>query len=107
MTEEFTEATQKPATISFFAHEQEVNRQERHIKRLIKALIVALVLMFASNIAWLAYESMYDTVSYAQDGAGVNNINTGTQGDVLSGAEAEDQAGEEALQSTGSESPQS
>jgi hypothetical protein len=61
-------------------------RHERTLKRLIIALIVTIVLLFASNMAWLYYESQFDTYSYEQDGAGLNNINTGEQGDIY-GAE--------------------
>lgn len=80
--------TPKPETVPYFAYEGEINRQERHIKRLWIALIVAIILIFASNGAWLLYESLYDTISYSQDGAGLNNINTGEQGDVY-GADSE------------------
>lgn len=72
----------KPETVPYFAYEGEITRQERHIRRLWIALIVAIVLIFASNGAWLLYESLYDTISYTQDGAGLNNINTGEQGNV-------------------------
>ena len=67
---------------------------ERHCKRLFIALMVSIALIFASNGAWLLYESLYDTVSYAQDGRGINNINTGTQGDIMDGAKSTDQAPE-------------
>ena len=81
-----------PETISYYAHEEEVFRMERHSKRLFIALIVSISLLFASNMGWLIYESLYDTVSYQQDGAGINNINTGKQGDVTTdGAETETQ----------------
>lgn len=80
----------KPESVPYFAYEGEITRQERHIRRLWIALIVAIVLVFLSNGAWLLYESLYDTISYSQDGAGLNNINTGEQGDVY-GAEDENQ----------------
>jgi hypothetical protein len=42
--------------------------------------------MFASNALWLYAWCQYDytseKVTYSQDGEGLNNINTGTQGDV-------------------------
>lgn len=76
-----------PENISYYEHEEEVFRMERHCKRLFIALILAIVLIFASNGVWLLYESLYDTISYAQDGQGINNINTGTQGDVVDGTE--------------------
>lgn len=69
-------------TIPYFIHEYEIYRMERHNKRLFIALLVAIILLFATNGAWLFYESMFDTISYSQDGEGLNNINTGTQGDI-------------------------
>ena len=85
-----------PETISYYEHEEEVFRMERHCRRLFIALMVWITLLFASNVGWLIYESMYDTISYQQDGAGVNNINTGKQGDVITdGAETENQSAQE------------
>ena len=81
-----------PETISYYEHEEEVFRMERHSKRLFTALIVCIVLLFASNVGWLVYESLYDTISYTQDGAGINNINTGEQGNVTAdGSDAENE----------------
>ena len=72
--------------VPYIVYEATQARNERTIKRLIIALIVAIALLFASNIAWLYYESQFDTYSYEQDGEGINNINTGEQGDIY-GAE--------------------
>ena len=82
------------APVPFYAHEAEVERQERHIKRLWIALIVAILALFLSNAAWLIYEAQFDTVTYAQDGEGINNVNYGEQGPLNNGAESQDQAGE-------------
>ena len=56
------------------------------------ALCLSIVLVFASNVGWLIYESMYDTISYDQDGSGLNNINTGKQGDLIREPEIKDTA---------------
>ena len=76
------ENTPKTEMVPYIVYEGDIARQERHIKRLWVALVVAICLIFASNGAWLWYESLYDTISYEQDGAGLNNINTGEQGDI-------------------------
>lgn len=76
--------------IPYFVHEGEMARAERHIKRLWIALIVAILIAFVSNIAWLIYNSQYDRTLYSQDGEGINNINMGTQGDLTNGAENSD-----------------
>lgn len=61
-------------TIPYVVHESAMEREERHIKRLIVGLILAIVLLFASNLAWLYVWQSYDFESYAQDGQGVNII---------------------------------
>lgn len=83
-------------TVPYIVHESAMARNERHIKRLVIALIVAVVMIAVTNIAWLYYESQFDTMEYSQDGAGINNINTGEQGNILNGTEVE---GEEKTES--------
>jgi hypothetical protein len=75
--------------IPFAAHEAEVSRQERQIKRMWIALIVLIGLLFISNMAWLIYESQFETISYdyTQDGEGTNII--GDSNEVNNGAEIE------------------
>lgn len=68
--------------VPFIVHEGIVSRQERTIKRLVIALIITISLMFVTNCIWIYYEMQYETVTYNQDGEGINNVNTGTQGDV-------------------------
>lgn len=69
-------------SVPFIVHEGIVSRQERTIKRLVIALIIAISLMFVTNCIWIYYEMQFETVTYSQDGKGINNVNTGTQGDV-------------------------
>lgn len=80
-----------PQTISMYEHEEEVYRMERNCKRMFITIIILIVLLFSSNAGWLIYEGMFDTISYSQDGEGINNINTGKQGDVIDGAETKNQ----------------
>ena len=67
---------ERTAQIPYFAHEGMMARQERTIRRLTVALIVTIVLIFASNVVWLIYMSGYDVEAYdySQDGEGVNII---------------------------------
>jgi hypothetical protein len=66
-------------------------RNERTNKRLIIALILAVILMFASNAIWLYAWCQYDYSStseetiYQQDGQGTNII--GNTNEVNNGAE--------------------
>lgn len=58
-------------------------RNERTIKRLIFAVILCVILIFASNAAWLYAWCQYDYTSeetvYQQDGEGVNIIGSGNE----------------------------
>lgn len=62
--------------IPFIVHEAEVSRFERHIKRLWIALIIAVLAIVITNIAWLVYINQYDFADYqyTQDGKGINII---------------------------------
>ena len=88
---------EKIAMIPYIVYESAEARAERTVKRLIIALIVTILLLFASNAIWLYAWNQYDyvseteteTVTYKQDGEGYNNINTGTQGDVTNGADVQ------------------
>lgn len=81
---------EKMMTIPYIAHQSAAARQERQIRRMWIALIIAIAMLFISNIGWLIYESQFVTVSYEQEGDGVNNVNVGEQGDINNVAESED-----------------
>ena len=69
-------------SVPFIVHEGIVSRLERTIKRLVIALVICIILMFTTNCIWLYYEMQFETITYSQDGKGINNVNTGTQGDI-------------------------
>lgn len=50
--------------IPYIAFEAEMSRHERTIKRLLVALVTAIMLLFISNIAWLWFFNQFD---YASD----------------------------------------
>ncbi len=77
--------------ISYIVFEGEMARAERHIKRLWITVIVTILLLAATNILWIVYEMQYETVSYSQDGEGINNVNIGEQGDLNNGTESNSQ----------------
>ena len=82
-------------SVPYVVHESAMARQERQIKRLWIALIVAISMLFASFALFVWYESQFETMTYEQDGEGINNVNYGEQGDLNNGAESENQAQEE------------
>ena len=76
---------EKYMQVPYPVFEGEMAREERHIKRLWIALLVAVLLIFASNAVWLYEWCQYDYVSaetstvYQQDGEGVNIIGDGNE----------------------------
>lgn len=66
--------------IPYIVHEAAMARNERNLKRLVTALIIAVCLIFASNAIWLYCWMQYDytstesVVEYQQDGQGLNII---------------------------------
>lgn len=71
--------SREDVAVPYIVHEAEMARSERHIKRLWVALIIGIIVIFASNAVWLWYVSKYDFESYdySQDGEGVNIIGDG------------------------------
>lgn len=67
----------KPENVPYIVHEAEMARQERHIRRLWIALIVAICACVAITGGFLWYLNQYDFTSYEQDGQGVNIIGDG------------------------------
>lgn len=78
-----------PTNVPYVVHESTVARMERIIKRQWIALIVAICMLFASFGLFVWYESQYETISYEQDGEGINNVNIGEQGDLNNGSKGE------------------
>ena len=83
--------------VPYAAYEGLQVRHERTVKRLIIAIIVTVILMFASNMAWLYawqsydYESEETVVSVDQDTKDGGNANfIGNNGDINNGKASSD-----------------
>ena len=75
-------------TVPYVVHEATVARQERQIKRMWIALIVAIALMFFTNMIWVGVFSSYDYSSEeivvdAEDNGNANYI--GQDGNIYNG----------------------
>ena len=70
-----TEAYKEP--IPYFVYEHTMARFERTIKRLIIVIIVSVVTLFASNMAWLYVWNLYDyeSTNVVVDGESKGNAN--------------------------------
>lgn len=55
------------ADVPYIVHESDMARLERTIKRLWVLLLVVIVLLVGSNIAWIVYESQFEDVSVEQE----------------------------------------
>ena len=76
---------QTPKDVPYIAHESAVARLERIIKRLWVLALVLIVLLAASNAAWLYYESSFEEIRIEQDNeSGYNNF-IGNDGDIYNG----------------------
>lgn len=86
---------QNTPVVPYIVYEGEQARNERHIKRLVIALIVAVTLIFASNLAWLIAWFQYDYIleSVEIDNSGGGNANyIGNDGDITNGANTSTQS---------------
>jgi len=50
-------------SIPYIAHESEMARMERVVKRMFILIIILIVLLFGTNAGWLWYESQFEDVT--------------------------------------------
>jgi hypothetical protein len=79
-----------PKDVPYIVYESEAARHERTIKRLVRALVLAIFVIMASNLAWLWMFNQYDfsSESYViegQDSANANYLESGTDGVINNG----------------------
>lgn len=74
--------------IPYIVYESEAARHERTVKRLVLALVVAIALIFISNIAWLWFFNQFDyeTDTITQDTQDGDNSYIGNDGAIINGA---------------------
>ena len=84
---------EKENNVPFIAHEAAMARAERANKRLFIVIIILIVSLIASNLAWTIYESQFETIVTTEieqdtgDGYGNNYI---VGGDYHGAAESKD-----------------
>ena len=91
-----TEAYQEP--VSYLVYEHTMARFERTIKRLIIVIIVAVIALFASNMAWLYEWNSYDYADVtvdSQDGGNANYLQAGASGVINNGSSGSQEEGQE------------
>ena len=77
-------------SVPYIVYEGAMVRAERHNKRLVIALIIAILVIIASNLAWMYMWNSYEYVSESSevtvdsdDGGNANYI--GNDGDIING----------------------
>lgn len=89
----------KVKDVPYIVFESAMAREERHCKRLTIALVIAVIAMLLSNLAWLwvwnSYEfvgensSQYESVAVDSDGGNANYI--GNDGDISNGTNSSEE----------------
>lgn len=72
--------------VPYILYEKEMGNKSTIIKMLIGIVITFAIMFTLTLFMFMKFINSHDYVSYAQDGNGQNNINTGEQGDVTNGA---------------------
>ena len=68
----------EPEMITVAQHEKEMTRMETANKRWFISFLIVLVMLFASNLAWIVYENQFQDVTITQDADttdGSNHLN--------------------------------
>lgn len=79
MSEKILSEQEKMEMIPYFVHEGEMTRMERTNKRWFIAFLIVLVMLFATNIGWVIYESQFVEEVVTQE------VDTGDGAAVVSG----------------------
>ena len=75
-------------SVPYIAYEKEIddkNKTIRSLRNIIILLVIAIVLI---DWMFLSFINKHDFTSYAQDGNGINNMNSGVQGDITNESES-------------------
>lgn len=78
----------EPESVPYIAHEASMARMERQAKRLWIAVLLLIVLLVGTNVAWLYYENQWETVEkleITQENDGGYNNYIGNDGDIVNG----------------------
>ena len=76
--------------VPYIVYESEAARHERTVRRLVRALVFAIIVIMVSNLAWLWVFNQYDISSEeytieGQDNANANYLESGMDGVINNG----------------------
>lgn len=69
--------------VPFIAYEKEMSSKNKLIVFLSSTIIVLIIAIVLICFMFMSFINGYDYKNYDQNGSGQNNINEGTQGDVI------------------------
>ena len=77
-------------SVPYIVYESEAARHERTVKRLLTALLISILLMVGTNLAWLWVFNQYDFTSESytienHDDGNANYLDSGTEGIINNG----------------------
>lgn len=72
-------------TMTTAQHEKEMTRMETANKRMFIAFLIVLVMLFATNAAWIVYENQFQDVVVTQENDKAANNYIGNDGDIYNG----------------------
>lgn len=77
---------EKIMTVPYIAHQSAAARQERQIRRMWIVVLVLIVALIATNLAWVIYESQFEVVEEStvveQENDNGDNNYIGNDGDI-------------------------
>ena len=73
----------KAKSVPLIIYENEMKHKTNIIKGLISLLFVLTIIFGIAVYLFMSFIGSYDFYGYTQDGEGINNVNTGKQGDVI------------------------
>ena len=73
----------KAKSVPLIIYENEMKHKTKIITGLLIALGLVLIILGVAIYMFMSFISSYDFYGYTQDGKGINNVNTGKQGDVI------------------------
>lgn len=77
------EQENKAKSVPLLIYENEMRHKKHIIVGLFTVLGILLLVLGVAIYMFMSFIGSFDRVSYDQDGKGINNVNTGKQGDVI------------------------
>lgn len=77
------EQENKAKSVPLIIYENEMKHKKHIIVGLFTILGLTILVLGVAICLFMSFISSYDFYGYAQDGKGINNVNTGKQGDVI------------------------